>query len=63
MGTRHGNVIHLGDRDCSMQRRHQKLIEEAPAASIPVEVRSALHGGGRAVSALEYDGAGTVEFL
>ena len=60
----HGNVIHLGERDCSMQRRHQKVIEEAPAPGITPEIRARI--GGRCVSAcLEfgYRGVGTFEFL
>ncbi len=60
----HGNAIHLGDRDCSMQRRHQKVIEEAPAPGISDEQRQEI--GGRCVAAchtLEYRGAGTFEFL
>ena len=60
----HGNAIHLGDRDCSMQRRHQKVIEEAPAPGITDEQRQGI--GGRCVEAcrtLGYRGAGTFEFL
>lgn len=60
----HGNVIHLGDRDCSMQRRHQKVIEEAPAPGISDEQRRDI--GGRCVEAcraIGYRGAGTFEFL
>jgi len=59
-----GQAIHLGERDCSMQRRHQKVIEEAPAPGITAEQRSAI--GGRCVEAciqLGYRGAGTFEFL
>ena len=64
MGDRHGRVMHLGERECSIQRRHQKLIEESPSPSIGPERREEL--GGRVVEALErigYCGAGTVEFL
>ncbi|MDD9812275.1 MAG: acetyl-CoA carboxylase biotin carboxylase subunit [Gammaproteobacteria bacterium] len=60
----HGNAIHLGDRDCSMQRRHQKVIEEAPAPGISEQQRQAL--GARCVEAcraIDYRGAGTFEFL
>ncbi|UDY23496.1 biotin carboxylase N-terminal domain-containing protein [Nocardioides sp. Kera G14] len=54
----------VGDRDCSIQRRHQKVVEEAPAPALPDHVREALHDAARkAVEAIDYRGAGTVEFL
>jgi acetyl-CoA carboxylase biotin carboxylase subunit len=64
MGDQHGKVIHLGERDCSIQRRHQKLIEESPSPAITKVLRD--HIGGSAValaSAIGYVGAGTIEFL
>ena len=60
----HGNVIHVGERDCSMQRRHQKLIEESPAVALPQDVREALHASAvRATKYIKYEGAGTFEYL
>ena len=57
-------VIHLGDRDCSIQRRYQKLIEEAPAPDLPVATREALHAGAVSLGRhLQYRGLGTVEYL
>ena len=64
LGDSHGNVVHLGTRDCSIQRRHQKLIEEAPAASIPE--KSLARIGERSTEACRkvgYEGAGTIEYL
>ena len=59
-----GNVVYLGDRDCSAQRRHQKLVEEAPAPEIPEDIRKAMGEAGVAVAkGCNYTNAGTVEFL
>jgi acetyl-CoA carboxylase biotin carboxylase subunit len=60
----HGNIAHLGDRDCSLQRRYQKVLEEAPAAALSVELRARLAAAAVALGReLDYVGAGTVEFL
>ncbi|MDG1940420.1 MAG: biotin carboxylase N-terminal domain-containing protein [Paracoccaceae bacterium] len=63
-GDRFGNIIHLFDRDCSLQRRHQKVIEEAPAPNIPIKVREKMHSAAvDAAKSINYVGAGTVEFI
>ncbi|MFT5445911.1 MAG: 3-methylcrotonyl-CoA carboxylase alpha subunit [Gammaproteobacteria bacterium] len=60
----HGNCVHLYERDCSVQRRHQKIVEEAPAADFPAQVRERMAAVAiRAARAIDYRGAGTVEFL
>ena len=64
MGDAHGNIIHLFERDCSIQRRHQKIIEEAPAFDIPAEIRKSMLAAAVAVArAVDYRNAGTIEFL
>jgi acetyl-CoA carboxylase biotin carboxylase subunit len=64
IGDKHGNVCHVGERDCSIQRRHQKLVEEAPCPSLTDEERQALGDAAvRAARAVDYDSAGTLEFL
>src|SRR5690606_3311518 len=63
-GDTHGNVVHLFERDCSLQRRHQKVIEEAPAPGMDEVTREAICGAAvRAAKAVDYVGAGTVEFI
>ena len=64
LGDKHGNAIHLNERECSIQRRNQKVIEEAPSPFLDPDTRAAM--GAQAISlskAIGYDSAGTVEFL
>lgn len=64
MGDRHGNLVHLYERECSMQRRRQKLIEEAPAPHLPESTRESLCAQALTLAAaVDYDSVGTVEFL
>ncbi|WP_082573404.1 MULTISPECIES: ATP-binding protein [unclassified Nocardioides] len=64
LGDEHGHVVHLGTRECSVQRRHQKVIEEAPAPALADELRGRIHDSAVALSAaVAYSNAGTIEFL
>jgi pyruvate carboxylase subunit A len=64
LGDRHGNIIHLGERDCSIQRRHQKLIEIAPSLILTPKLRAEMGDAAVAIArAVDYDNAGTAEFL
>lgn len=63
-GDKHGNAVHLFERDCSLQRRHQKVIEEAPAPDMPEDMRKAMgEAAVKAAQAIDYAGAGTIEFI
>ena len=64
LGDKHGNVVHLGERECSLQRRHQKVLEESPSVAVDANTRQRL--GKQVVEALKkigYSSAGTMEFL
>ena len=64
LADNYGNVIHLGERDCSIQRRHQKLLEEAPSPALTQKLRDQMgHAAVAAAKSINYTGAGTVEFL
>jgi acetyl-CoA carboxylase biotin carboxylase subunit len=63
-GDQHGRVMHFGERECSIQRRHQKLVEEAPSPAVTPQLRAAMGKAAvKAAKAIEYVGAGTIEFL
>ncbi|MFZ5480540.1 MAG: acetyl-CoA carboxylase biotin carboxylase subunit [Myxococcota bacterium] len=64
LGDTHGNVVHLGERECSIQRRHQKVVEETPSTALTPALREAMCDAAvRAAKAVDYVGAGTIEFL
>lgn len=64
LGDKFGNIVHLGERDCSIQRRHQKVLEEAPSAAINTSLRQAMgRDAVKAASYIQYENAGTIEFL
>lgn len=64
LADKHGNVVHLGERDCSIQRKHQKVVEESPSAAIDSELRARMGAMAvRAAKAVGYENAGTIEFL
>ena len=64
MGDRHGGAVHLGERDCSTQRRYQKLIEESPAPNVPESLRGEIHSAAvKLIRNISYENAGTVEFI